>query len=221
MLARRDRARVGPVALRWPKTPARHVGRGRGRQRSRRRARSAPATTSASSRSGRWSRRPRRPPTLLDAREISTTVWDVRVVPLDTRMLADARRHALVVTAEDGIAEGGVGSLLASSIARGEGDPLAIDHARHAARVPPARQARRPARQPRPRRPGHRRVGAQGARRHGARLAHAGVVTWPQGEQARSTHQEKRFECSSTDSCTNSPTSTRKRRRNGSSRSTR
>ena len=48
------------------------------------------------------------------------------MVPPDTRMLADARRHELVVTAEDGIAEGGVGSLLASSIARGEGDPLAI-----------------------------------------------------------------------------------------------
>jgi 1-deoxy-D-xylulose-5-phosphate synthase len=30
------------------------------------------------------------------------------------------------VTAEDGIAEGGVGSLLASSIARGEGDPLRV-----------------------------------------------------------------------------------------------
>ena len=47
---------------------------------------------------------------LLEARGISATVWDVRVVPLDTRMLADAGAHRLVVTVEDGIAEGGVGS---------------------------------------------------------------------------------------------------------------
>ena len=32
-------------------------------------------------------------------------------------MLADARRHPLVVTAEDGIAEGGVGALLVAALA--------------------------------------------------------------------------------------------------------
>ena len=48
------------------------------------------------------------------------TVWDVRTVPPDSRMLADARRHPLVVTAEDGIAEGGVGALLAAALSRME-----------------------------------------------------------------------------------------------------
>jgi 1-deoxy-D-xylulose-5-phosphate synthase len=55
---------------------------------------------------------------LLDARGVSASVWDVRTVPPDPRMLADARRHHLVVTAEDGIAEGGVGALLVAALSR-------------------------------------------------------------------------------------------------------
>ena len=43
-------------------------------------------------------------------------------MPLDERMLADARAHPLVVTAEDGIAEGGVGSLITSALARRRDD---------------------------------------------------------------------------------------------------
>src|SRR5438034_3712967 len=42
----------------------------------------------------------------------TATVWDVRVAtPLDPRMITDARAHRVVVTVEDGVAEGGVGSL--------------------------------------------------------------------------------------------------------------
>ena len=41
------------------------------------------------------------------------TVWDVRVVsPPDVDMLADAARHELVVTAEDGVRHGGAGAFL-------------------------------------------------------------------------------------------------------------
>jgi 1-deoxy-D-xylulose-5-phosphate synthase len=48
---------------------------------------------------------------------IDATVWDVRVVrPLDTDMLDDAARHQIVVTVEDGIAQGGAGSAMAAEI---------------------------------------------------------------------------------------------------------
>jgi 1-deoxy-D-xylulose-5-phosphate synthase len=40
------------------------------------------------------------------------------VCPLDPAMIADAARHAAVVTAEDGVRDGGAGSLMASAIAR-------------------------------------------------------------------------------------------------------
>jgi 1-deoxy-D-xylulose-5-phosphate synthase len=41
---------------------------------------------------------------------VDATLWDVRsAVPLDEEMLADAARHAVVVTAEDGIRDGGIG----------------------------------------------------------------------------------------------------------------
>ena len=39
----------------------------------------------------------------LAADGIEATVWDVRVVPLDPEMVADAARHPVVLTAEDGV----------------------------------------------------------------------------------------------------------------------
>ncbi len=49
---------------------------------------------------------------------VSATVWDVRVVsPPDADMLADAGRHRLVVTAEDGVRHGGAGSFILDAIA--------------------------------------------------------------------------------------------------------
>ena len=54
---------------------------------------------------------------LLESSGISTTVWDPRAVkPLDETMLADAARHRLVVTAEDGLREGGAGSGIADAL---------------------------------------------------------------------------------------------------------
>jgi 1-deoxy-D-xylulose-5-phosphate synthase len=54
----------------------------------------------------------------LDGHGVSATVWDVRVVrPLDPAMVADAARHRLVVTAEDGIRFGGAGSFMADAVA--------------------------------------------------------------------------------------------------------
>src|SRR5690606_10737571 len=54
----------------------------------------------------------------LAAEGIEATVWDVRVVPLDPEMLADAAEHPVVLTAEDGIREGGVGTMIADGIAQ-------------------------------------------------------------------------------------------------------
>ncbi|MGQ0434847.1 MAG: 1-deoxy-D-xylulose-5-phosphate synthase [Microthrixaceae bacterium] len=54
----------------------------------------------------------------LAADGIDATVWDVRVVPLDPEMLADAATHPIVLTAEDGIREGGVGAMIADAISR-------------------------------------------------------------------------------------------------------
>jgi 1-deoxy-D-xylulose-5-phosphate synthase len=49
---------------------------------------------------------------------MEATVWDVRVVsPPDPKMLADAARHDLVVTAEDGMRHGGAGMFLADAMA--------------------------------------------------------------------------------------------------------
>ncbi|NBS30016.1 MAG: 1-deoxy-D-xylulose-5-phosphate synthase, partial [Actinobacteria bacterium] len=53
----------------------------------------------------------------LAADGINCTVWDVRsCVPLDPAMLDDAGQHQLVVTIEDGIVEGGIGSMLTRSV---------------------------------------------------------------------------------------------------------
>ncbi len=54
------------------------------------------------------------------------TVWDVRCcAPLDPEMIRDAARHALVVTCEDGIRDGGVGMTMADRIHHACGtDPL-------------------------------------------------------------------------------------------------
>jgi 1-deoxy-D-xylulose-5-phosphate synthase len=54
---------------------------------------------------------------VLAAAGINATVWDVRsCTPLDTDMLADAAAHHIVITAEDGIREGGVGMSIADAL---------------------------------------------------------------------------------------------------------
>ncbi len=68
--------------------------------------------------SARCSRRPRRPRPCSPDEGVEATLWDVRVVrPLDPAMIADAGRHALVVTVEDGIRNGGAGNFIADAIA--------------------------------------------------------------------------------------------------------
>jgi 1-deoxy-D-xylulose-5-phosphate synthase len=53
----------------------------------------------------------------LAAEGVAATVWDVRVVaPPDSDMLVDAGRHALVVTAEDGVRHGGAGAFIVDAM---------------------------------------------------------------------------------------------------------
>lgn len=48
---------------------------------------------------------------------IGITVWDPRViVPLDPTMVADAARFDVIVTVEDGMADGGIGSMLSAAV---------------------------------------------------------------------------------------------------------
>jgi 1-deoxy-D-xylulose-5-phosphate synthase len=55
---------------------------------------------------------------LLAVDQLPPTVWDVRLVrPLDPAMIADASRHQLVVTVEDGVRDGGAGAFMAQTIA--------------------------------------------------------------------------------------------------------
>jgi 1-deoxy-D-xylulose-5-phosphate synthase len=59
----------------------------------------------------------------LRAEGVEATVWDVRVVsPPDPDMLADAARHDLVMTAEDGMRHGGAGMFLADAMASAHPD---------------------------------------------------------------------------------------------------
>jgi 1-deoxy-D-xylulose-5-phosphate synthase len=53
----------------------------------------------------------------LAAQGIEATVWDARCVkPLDPAMVADAAAHPLVVTLEDGFADGGAGAGMAAAV---------------------------------------------------------------------------------------------------------
>ena len=53
----------------------------------------------------------------LKASDIDLTVWDVRsCAPLDPAMIADALQHDVVITAEDGIRDGGIGMTIENTI---------------------------------------------------------------------------------------------------------
>jgi 1-deoxy-D-xylulose-5-phosphate synthase len=108
----------GPAALRWPKTPAPMVDEAEvGHGLSARKARTGTdvcligvgklfATAVAAAE-------------VLAAEGIDATVWDPRVVkPLDEAMLDDAAAFDHVVTLEDGLREGGIGSAIAAAVER-------------------------------------------------------------------------------------------------------
>jgi 1-deoxy-D-xylulose-5-phosphate synthase len=75
---------------------------------------------------------------MLCARGVTVTAWDARAAaPLDPVMLDDAARHPVVVTVEDGVAQGGVGSAVTAALARrGAPVPLSIGLGLPAAFIP-------------------------------------------------------------------------------------
>jgi 1-deoxy-D-xylulose-5-phosphate synthase len=122
MLEEALRIESGPVAIRWSKTPARQVDP----------ADVGTGLTARKVREGDGEVAILAVGKLVAAAEeaaeaLGATVWDVRVCkPLDPAMIADAARHRLVVTVEDGIVVGGVGSQVQEAIAaldEGRGAP--------------------------------------------------------------------------------------------------
>jgi 1-deoxy-D-xylulose-5-phosphate synthase len=122
----------GPSSIRFPTTPARHVspaavGRGlAGRQI--RRGDGSVCLVGV----GKLVAACEEAAAELALEGIDATVWDVRVVcPTDPDLLADAARHALVVTAEDGVRFGGAGMFVVDGVngvaeSRGTRPPVAL-----------------------------------------------------------------------------------------------
>ncbi len=106
----------GPLALRWPRTPARHVPEDQvGRGLAARKIRSG--TDVCLIGVGKMAVAAEEAAERLGADGVSATVWDPRAVkPLDAAMVAHAAAHPAVVTVEDGLREGGVGAAIADAI---------------------------------------------------------------------------------------------------------
>ncbi len=108
----------GPVAIRWPKTAAR-VGGSPGHGATGRLLRYGAGRQVCLLGLGKLVGACEDAAERLADRGIDASVWDVRVAsPLDDVMLDDAFDHRLVVTAEDGITDGGVGSMVAAALRR-------------------------------------------------------------------------------------------------------
>jgi 1-deoxy-D-xylulose-5-phosphate synthase len=105
---------TGPVAIRWPKTEARRnplTGSGLMARKVLQGNRACLIGF------GKMVEACERAALILRRDGIEVTVWDGRVAaPLDHLMLDDALRHPVVVTVEDGIVEGGVGSSIATAL---------------------------------------------------------------------------------------------------------
>ncbi len=109
----------GPSVIRFPKTPAPWTAPGAvgsGRQARRVRIGDGSACILAV---GKMVTSAEQAAVELAAEGIEVTIWDVRVVSdPDPAMLADAARHDVVVTAEDGVRQGGAGMYLADALRR-------------------------------------------------------------------------------------------------------
>jgi 1-deoxy-D-xylulose-5-phosphate synthase len=107
----------GPVMIRYPKGQARQVGDlevGLGLRAKQLRAGDGRVCVLAL---GKMVGNAERAVATLADEGVDATLWDIRVAkPLDPAMIADAARHDVVVTVEDGIREGGVGALVLDAI---------------------------------------------------------------------------------------------------------
>jgi 1-deoxy-D-xylulose-5-phosphate synthase len=115
MLAEAIAITSGPVALRWPKTEARHSA-ATGSGLSARRVRTGRTVCFLGL--GKMVQTCEQAAEELSCRGVEVTVWDVRAAaPLDPLMLCDALRHQVVITVEDGVVAGGVGASIAAALA--------------------------------------------------------------------------------------------------------
>jgi 1-deoxy-D-xylulose-5-phosphate synthase len=107
----------GPVSLRWPKTAAPMVEEGEvGHGLTGRKARAGGDVCLVGV--GKMFATCMAAADLLAADGIEATVWDPRVVkPLDPTLLDDGASFDVVVTVEDGLREGGIGTTIAQEIA--------------------------------------------------------------------------------------------------------
>lgn len=114
---------TGPVAIRYPKGIARVVGEhevGSGMQARKLRNSAVPNVCVLAI--GKMVAAAEQAVEILASRGIEVTLWDVRCcVPADETMIADAARHCVVVTIEDGIRDGGIGMMLADLVTNAEG----------------------------------------------------------------------------------------------------
>ncbi|MFM8268069.1 MAG: 1-deoxy-D-xylulose-5-phosphate synthase [Ilumatobacteraceae bacterium] len=107
----------GPVAIRWPRGAAHHVGEHEvGSGLMARRVAEGDGSVAILAVGKMLVEAQRAAARLADA-GTPATVWDVRSCrPLDPAMIADAARHRLVVTCEDGIRDGGIGMSIADAV---------------------------------------------------------------------------------------------------------
>ena len=121
----------GPVAIRYPRGRARQVAEhevGSGLAGRRLRRAGEPAETACVIAIGKLVAAAERAASELGEAGIDVTVWDARCcAPLDPEMLADAARHRAVITVEDGVVVGGIGSTIASRV--GELAPATVTRA--------------------------------------------------------------------------------------------
>ncbi len=117
----------GPAAIRWPKTAAPNVGEhevGRGLQARKVREGTDVCLIGV----GKMLAAAQEAADALAASGLSVSVWDPRVVcPLDPAMIEDAARHRIVVTAEDGYRDGGIGAAIRDLVeAQGTGTRVQV-----------------------------------------------------------------------------------------------
>ena len=107
----------GPVAIRWPKTAARSVGRDQvGSGLRARKARDGDGRLCLIG-VGKMLEACEQVAELLAAEGVEASVWDPRAVsPLCDRMLADAAEHEMVATVEDGLRVGGAGTAVRDAL---------------------------------------------------------------------------------------------------------
>jgi 1-deoxy-D-xylulose-5-phosphate synthase len=109
----------GPAVIRYPRGAAREVSpKDVGSALNARRVRTSQSLAVCILAIGKMLEAAEEAAELLGADGIDAAVWDVRVVrPLDPQMVAEAGRHDLIVTVEDGIRSGGAGAFIADSVA--------------------------------------------------------------------------------------------------------